>query len=52
MILRQMIRYYALAKDEIIKSEKSLRTIILMVAPVNLSSIPRSFEVKIYQFLI
>ena len=51
MILRQMIRFYALAKDEIIRSP-SLETIILMLEPQNLFSIPPDFEVKIYQFLI
>ena len=51
MILRQMIRYFALAKEEIINSP-SLETIILMLEPQNLSNIPPDFEVKIYQFLI
>ena len=51
VILRQIIRHYTLAKDEIIKSP-SLETIILMLEPANLCNIPADFEVKIYQFLI
>ena len=44
LILRQITRYYSLAKDEIINNP-SMQKIIDMVIPVNLKDIPCEFEV-------
>ena len=51
VILRQMIKYYAQAKEEIIRSPQ-LKKIVAMVEPENLKLIPAEFEIQIYQFLI
>ena len=51
IILRQVIRFYAQAKDEIINNP-SMQKIIDMVTPINLKDIPPEFEVQIYQFFI
>ena len=46
-----MIKYYAQAKEEIIRSPQ-LKKIVAMVEPENLKLIPAEFEIQIYQFLI
>ena len=52
VILRQFIRYYAQAKDQIIRNSSSLKRIIRFVVPEELHQTPPNFEKLIYQFLI
>lgn len=52
VILRQFIRYYAQAKDIIIRDPNSLKRIISFVVPQNLRDTPPHVEKLIYQFLI